>query len=118
MIRVLQFASCINRYDFIDVIVQWADPGQFHIGVCVGSNESNIAQPVYKENTPRWVIPWQGRSKLHVAAWRLARVLREWKADILHTHHYDEAVIGWMATRIYPRTHWLSGGITPIRFTG
>ena len=34
----------------------------------------------------------------------LASLLRRWRADILHTHHYDQAVIGWLATRLYPKT--------------
>jgi len=30
-------------------------------------------------------------------------------ADILHTHLYDEAVIGWLAKRIYPKTRLVVG---------
>ena len=39
--------------------------------------------------------------------WRA--LLRRWRADILHTHHYDQAVIGWMATRIYRKTRLVIG---------
>ena len=35
--------------------------------------------------------------------------LCRWRADILHTHHYDQAVIGWLATRIYPKTRLVIG---------
>lgn len=109
MIRVLQFASGINRHDFIDVIVQRANPKRFEVGVCVASEESNIARPVYRDGTPRWVIPWKPRRGLLGAARRLARVLREWQVDVLHTHHYDEALIGWMATRWHPQTRLVVG---------
>ncbi len=108
-VRVIQFACGINRFDFIDVIIQWADPDQFELGVCVATEESNIARPVYPERTPRWVIPWKPRRGLIGAARRLAGVLREWRPDILHTHHYDEAVIGWMATRWHPQTKLVVG---------
>jgi glycosyltransferase involved in cell wall biosynthesis len=43
------------------------------------------------------------------AAWNLARILRDWQADLLHTHHYDEALIGWLATRIYRSTKLVVG---------
>ena len=39
MIRVLQFADVINRYDFIDNIVQRADRDRFEVGVCVRTEE-------------------------------------------------------------------------------
>jgi glycosyltransferase involved in cell wall biosynthesis len=51
--------------------------------------------------TSRWEAP--------KAASRLASLLRRWRAEILHTHHYDQAVIGWMATRLYPRTRLVVG---------
>src|SRR5829696_4976341 len=109
MIRVLQFADIVNRHDFIDTIVQRADPSRFEVGVCIRSDESNIAAPVYRERTPRWVLNGTSRREGLRAAWQLARILRAWKADILHAHHYDQAVIGWMATRIYPRARLVLG---------
>jgi glycosyltransferase involved in cell wall biosynthesis len=109
MIRVVQFADFVNRLDFIDVIVQHADPKRFEIGVCVGREDSNIAAPRYGQQTPRWLIPWRPRRGLATAAYRLARVLRAWRANVLHTHHYDEALIGWMATRLYRRCKLVVG---------
>lgn len=109
MIRVLQFADIVNRHDFIDTIIQRADPSRFEVGVCVRSNESNIEVPVYEERTPRWMVSGATRRGWPRAAWRLASILRAWKADILHAHHYDQAVIGWMATRICPRTRLVLG---------
>ena len=109
MIRVLQFANRINRHDFIDVVVQGIDLERFEVGVCVATEESNIACPVYAEHVRRWVIPWTPRRGLLTAATRLARVLRVWRADVLHTHHYYEAVIGLLATCLYPRTKLVVG---------
>ena len=54
MIRVMQFADVINRYDFIDNIVQRADRSRFEVGVCTRTSESNIEAPVYDQEIPRW----------------------------------------------------------------
>lgn len=109
MIRVLQFADVINRHDFIDVIVQNLDRTRFEVGVCVRSEACNIARPEFPADAPRWVVPWRSRRTLLAAAWRLANVLRRWRVDVLHTHHYDEALIGWMATRLHRRTRLVVG---------
>ncbi len=109
MIRVVQFAGCINRYDFIDNIVQHVDPQRFSIGVVLGSDHCNIEVPVYPKHIPRWFVPWKPRRELMGPARRLARILRDWKADILHTHHYDEALIGWLATRLHRPTKLVIG---------
>jgi glycosyltransferase involved in cell wall biosynthesis len=109
MIRVLQFAGVINRHDFIDTIVQRADRARFQVGVCVGPAPSQIAEPVYAEGTPQWRIPWKRRADIPGAAWRLARILDRWKADIVHTHHYDESLIGYLATRLHRRTRLVVG---------
>jgi glycosyltransferase involved in cell wall biosynthesis len=108
-IRVLQFADVVNRHDFIDTIVRRADPERFLVGLCVRVAESNIAAPVYTERTPRWRIAGPSRAAAPRAAVQLARILRDWRADILHTHHYDQAVIGLAATRLNPRTRLVVG---------
>lgn len=109
MIRVIQFASLINRYDFIDNIIQYIDPKRFTMGVAVGPSPCNIEEPVFPAGTARWVVPWNARRQIVAASRRLARILREWRADIIHTHHYDEALIGWLATRLYRRTRLVVG---------
>lgn len=108
-IRVLQFSDFVNRHDFIDTVVRHADPQKFSMGLCVRTRASNIATPVYTEQTPYWVIAGPGRSALPKAIWQLVGILRRWKADILHTHHFDQAVIGWLATRMYPATRLIIG---------
>jgi len=109
MIRVLQFADIINRHDFIDNIVRGASPALFRFGICVRSCDSNIATPSFPRGTPRWVIPGTSRCCIPLAAWRLARILRQWRVDILHTHHYEPSVIGWLATRLYRQAHLVVG---------
>lgn len=64
MIRVLQFAGCINRYDFIDNIVNHVDPQRFSVGVAIGSDQCNIEAPLFPEDLPRWVVPWKRRREV------------------------------------------------------
>jgi glycosyltransferase involved in cell wall biosynthesis len=109
MIRVLQFADVVNRHDFIDNIVQHADRTRFKVGVCVRTSECNIETPVYAQETPHWTLNGTARREVPRAAGQLAGLLHRWKPDILHTHHYDQAVIGWLATRIYRRTRLVIG---------
>jgi glycosyltransferase involved in cell wall biosynthesis len=35
--------------------------------------------------------------------------MRRWRPDILHTHHYDATVIGWLASWLYPRVRLVVG---------
>src|SRR4026209_1817969 len=108
-VRVLQFPDFVNRHDFVDTIIRRADPERFLVGLCVRTRSSNIATPVYPEEMPHWVIGGPKRSSIPKTVWELVGVLREWRADILHTHHFDQAVIGWLATRIYPAPRLVVG---------
>ncbi|MBW3599042.1 MAG: glycosyltransferase family 4 protein [Planctomycetes bacterium] len=109
MIRVLQFADLVNRYDFIDNIVQRADLCRFEVGVCVRTNQSNIQAPVYSDRTPQWSLNGTRRQEIPRATCQLVRILRDWKADILHAHHFDQAVIGLLATQLYPKARLVIG---------
>lgn len=104
MKRVLHFAGIINRHDFVDVILQNADPARFSMGACTCPPSHSIAAPVFEPDIPHWVLHQGPRSGIPESAWCLARILRDWHADILHTHHYYESVIGWLATRLCRRT--------------
>ncbi len=109
MIRVLEFANVINRYDFIDTLVHYADPEKYEMSVCVRSEEHNIASPVYGEQTRCRLIEGTSKAGMLPSAIKLARLLREWKIDVLHAHHYDQALIGWLATKLSPRTKLVIG---------
>jgi glycosyltransferase involved in cell wall biosynthesis len=109
MIRVLQFADIVNRYDFIESIVRWADPSRFEMSVCVRSETSNIAPPLYRPHTIVHILNGTERAKIPVAVNRLAFLLRKMKIDIVHAHHFDQSVIAWMATRLYSKTALVIG---------
>jgi hypothetical protein len=96
LIRVLQFADVINRDDFIDVIVRRADPGGSRSG---GASAARTATslPGAGRRSPRWVI--DGTSTRDCRGRFMAGQAPPRWGDVLHNHHYDQAVIGWLATR-------------------
>lgn len=99
--RVLHFARVINRHDFIDHVVRFADPSRFHMMACTLSETSNIEPPRYAEaGVPHWVIRGRRRLEYPATILQLARLLRAQRVDVLHTHHYDEAFIGALAGRL------------------
>lgn len=109
LIRVLQFADVINRYDFIDNIIQCADTSKFEMSACVRTEDHNISAPVFSENTKYKLLAGNTRRDIPQTARRLARILREWQIDILHTHHFEQALIGALATWFYPKTKLIIG---------
>lgn len=109
MIRVLQFADRINRYDFIDNIVRYADPASFEMAVCVRTAQSNIAAPEYARRTPVWVLGSAARWQAPLAVARLAHLIRRWRPDIIHAHHYDEGLIASLATTLTRGTRLVLG---------
>jgi glycosyltransferase involved in cell wall biosynthesis len=108
--RVLHLADVVNRHDFIDVVVRNADRDRFWLGVCTFSERSSIESPRYADDgIPHWVIPARSRKGYPIAALRLARLLRSHRIDVVHTHHYDPTVVGWMATRLQRPTRLVVG---------
>jgi hypothetical protein len=73
------------------------------------TGESNIEAPAYPRDIPQWTLNGISRREIPRAAFQLARLLRQRKVDILHAHHYDQAVIGLLATRLHPGTKLVVG---------
>lgn len=100
-VRVLHFTRFINRNDFIDTVIRFADPRRFSMAACTLTGESNIEQPGYEGiGIPHTVLDCDRRPRYPLAVARLARVLRRAQIDILHTHHYEEALLGVLAARL------------------
>ena len=108
-IKVLHFTDIVNRFDFIDNVIRYVDKDKFEVGLCLTNPNSNIQSASYPDDFPLWVIESKGRRSFPRVVRELARVLRTWGADIIHTHHYDPAVIGFLATRLYPQTKLVVG---------
>ncbi len=105
-IKVWHLARAINRYDVIDTIVRYLDRARFEVGVVTFQRESNIEPPRYEEaDIPHWVIPVRSERSYGayaMAAWRLARLLRQEGVQILHAHHYWDGVAAVLAKKLYP----------------
>lgn len=100
-VRVLHFTRFINRYDFIDTVIRFADPRHFHMMACTLTDQSTIESPGYgEESIPHWVLNCDSRRRYPLAVLRLARLLRRERVDILHTHHYEETFIGMLAAAL------------------
>lgn len=109
-VRVLHLADGVNRYDFIDNVVRHLDPDRFSVGVATFTDESNIAPPLYADaGIPHWVLDNRSRAAEPLTALRLAALLRRERFDIVHTHHYDSALVGWAATRLARETRLVVG---------
>ncbi len=109
MIRIVEFADVINRADFIDTIVQNADREHFEMSVVARSENHNIARPEFADDVKYRLLPGNSRSDALSTAYKLSRLLNEWDIDILHAHHFEQAIVGWMATRLHRKTKLVIG---------
>lgn len=103
-INIVEFADRINKDDFIDTIIQFIDKNKFQPDVCVRTLDFNISKPDFPKESRFKLIPGEGKLNIIRTAFRLSRLLRKWQTDILHVHHFDQVIIGWLATRLYSKT--------------
>jgi glycosyltransferase involved in cell wall biosynthesis len=109
-IRVLHFARVINRHDFIDTVIRSADPARFSMLACTLWARSSIEDPAYADiGVPQRVIRGDHRWQYPWTAAALLRILRKEHVDILHVHHYDEALIGRLASALGSATRLVVG---------
>lgn len=100
-VRVLHFTRFINRYDFIDTIIRFADSRRFEMMACTLTANSTVEPPRYDDAGIRhWVLDADARPRYPRAVLRLARLLRRERVDVLHTHHFEESVLGAMAAAL------------------
>ena len=97
MIRVLHFADLINRDDFIHNVIGHVDPHQFAMSAATLHDRGTLSadpSPLTRVHN----FDCADRRRYGVAAWRLRRLIAEEHIDVLHTHHYEPAVVGAVAT--------------------
>lgn len=110
-IRVLHFTSIINRDDFIDTVVRNADSEKYLMMASSYRGFSNIENTNYETiGIPSFTLHIDhGWMDMFRGAWRLSKILRREKIDILHTHHFYEAIIGRLACFLHPKTVHIIG---------
>lgn len=108
-LTVLQFAKLINRNDFIDTIIRGADPARFKMMACTLSPHPNIEPLRYHGQFPELTLNVTGRLGYPRAVLLLARLLRAHRVDVLHAHHFEEAVLAVAAARLAGRCRVVVG---------
>lgn len=99
--RIIHVASVINRYDFIDTVVRFADPLRWEMMACTFKADANVQSPDFEAaGIPHRILGVRGRRDYPGAILRLYRLLRSAPGSIVHTHHYYEALIGVAAARL------------------
>src|SRR3954468_18769678 len=96
MIRVLPFADLINRDDFIHNVIAHADPRLLTMSAATLSARGTLnadPRPLLRVHD----LDSAQRTRYGRAAWRLRRVVGAEGVDVLHTHHYEPALIGLAA---------------------
>jgi glycosyltransferase involved in cell wall biosynthesis len=109
-IRVLHFARVINRHDFIDTVIRGADSARFSMSACTLWARSHIEDPAYADiGVPHFVVKGDHRWQYPWTVAALLRIVRKEEIDILHVHHYDEALIGGLASSLRRATRLIVG---------
>jgi glycosyltransferase involved in cell wall biosynthesis len=97
VIRVLHFADLINRDDFIHNVLSHLDAREFEPAAATlhdrGTLNANPSPLAAVHN-----LDCAARRKYGTAAWRLRGLLGRESVDLLHTHHYEPALLGVLAT--------------------
>jgi glycosyltransferase involved in cell wall biosynthesis len=98
-LHILHFAYLINEDDFIDVIVKAADKKSFKISVCTCVGEGNIKSVDYNSSSIKHLLLNTELTKIDFfkSVFRLIKILRSEKIDIIHSHHYYECLIAAIA---------------------
>lgn len=101
-LRILHFASLINFDDFIDVILKNANRAEFELMACTMTRESNIKEPnLAAYGIPHFVLGTKlTKADFFKTVYRLYRVIRREKIDIIHSHHYYESLMAVLAARL------------------
>lgn len=101
MIRVLHFASVINRYDFIDTVLTGLDKSKFHVSALSLVPPANRTGPYSEEEK------YESKClNIEFTRWNYRKIfralkdeIRRFRPHILQAHHFDETVIGAIAAK-------------------
>lgn len=101
MIRVLHFASVINRYDFIDTVLTGLDKSRFQVSaltVVPPTNRTGSYSENEKYESKCLNIDFTRQNYLKIFR-ALKDEIRRFRPHILQAHHFDETVMGAVAAK-------------------
>jgi glycosyltransferase involved in cell wall biosynthesis len=99
--RILHFAGIINRYDFIDNCLSRLDRARYQVhALTLAPARQAIPHTAEQAYPTRCLNILLARRSFPRILWELVSELRRLRADVLHAHHFDEAFLGSLATRL------------------
>lgn len=102
MIRVLHFASVINRYDIIDSVLTRLDRSQFEpraLTVVPPANRTGTYSKNEEYQSRCMHTDFKRTNYRHIFS-ELRKDIKEFRPHILQAHHYDECIMGALVTKI------------------
>jgi glycosyltransferase involved in cell wall biosynthesis len=98
-IKILQFSYVINRSDFIDTIIRFADREKFEFVAVSISSESNIEEPNFSRIFVKHLTFGYKMNLLGIlgSVFKLAGTIQKERPQIIHSHHYYESLIAMLA---------------------
>jgi glycosyltransferase involved in cell wall biosynthesis len=98
MIRVLHFASIINRHDFIDGCLAALDRRRFDVRAVTLVAPRHTAPYGDGERYPTECFNLSlARRDYPRIVWKLLQAIHDFRPHILHAHHFDEAFLAALA---------------------
>ncbi len=102
MIRILHFASVINRYDFIDTVLTDLDRSRFDLSaltVVPAANRKGEYSDLERYDSRCLNIEFTRRNFPRIYS-ELKKEIKRFRPHILQTHHFDETLMGTAAAKL------------------
>lgn len=110
MIKVLHFASIINRYDFIDTVLTSLDKSEFNVSALTVIPARRLGSYTAEEAYPVNCLDIAFEKKNYIKILKaLIREIKRFQPDIIQSHHYNETILTWFALKMVKTKGWVIG---------
>ena len=110
MIKVLHFASIINRFDIIDTVLSRFNTNKINVLTltAIPSRREEIDSLNNAYDKVCLNIPFKRANYFYILFCLIKRV---WifRPDIIVSHHYEESILTYIALLFTPKTKWIIG---------
>jgi glycosyltransferase involved in cell wall biosynthesis len=109
-IKVLHFAKLVSRNDFVDSVVSNLNPDIFEVYVITFEDTSLTFSPVFKEKgIPHINLGQPNARNLARLVPAINKIIRKKAINILHSHLFEEAIIGGVLKVLNPQVKFILG---------